>query len=178
MKKLLILLLSAILCFSAVAQQKFTKNKDFKNGEKPNKEEIIEKKCKKMADKLMLDDATAAKFTPVYKNYLNELSENRDVKKWNKNDEVNDSEIDKAVQDNFAKSRKMIEVREKYYNEFRKFLTAKQTKTVIKTQFGKKLREKRLANANDSRHQSVKKRLEFNHDKQRLDKEKPSLKTE
>ncbi|MDR1553904.1 MAG: hypothetical protein LBS69_10675 [Prevotellaceae bacterium] len=178
MKKLLILLLSAVLCFSASAQQKVTKNRQFKDGEKPNKEEIVEKKCKRMADKLMLDDAAAAKFMPVYKNYLNELSENLDFKKLNKDSEPNDSDIDKAVQDKFAKSRKIVDVREKYYNEFRKFLTAKQAKTVIKTREWKKLKEKRLANTDNSRQQLIKKRLEFNHDKQRLDKNSPSLKTE
>ncbi|MDR2065886.1 MAG: hypothetical protein LBP85_09315 [Prevotellaceae bacterium] len=168
MKKLSIFILSTILCFSATAQQKFEKNK--KDSEKPDKEKIIEKKCKKTADKLMLDDATSAKFIPVYKNYLNELSENANFKKFNEGNETNDSDIDKNVRNSFAKTRKTVDIREKYYNEFRKFLTAKQAKTAIKMRDGKKMKPKRFENHNNQQPHLNKKQLEFSHDKQRLDK--------
>ncbi|MDR1349110.1 MAG: hypothetical protein LBJ63_11920 [Prevotellaceae bacterium] len=176
MKKLLILLLSAILCVSADAQQKFEKKRHFKNNEKPGKEEIIEKKCKKAADKLMLDDVTAVKFAPVYKAYLNELSENVGFRKLNKDGETNDSDIDENVRDSFAKARKTVDIREKYYNEFRKFLTAKQAKTVMKLFDGKRMKGRQFDYSQKSLRKSVKNRLEFSEDKQKLNKEKALFK--
>jgi hypothetical protein len=179
MKKLLILLLSTVLCVSsAAAQQKNEKKRYFKNSEKPNKEEIIEKKCKKAAGRLMLDDATAARFTPVYKAYLNELSENTGFKKLRKDGEANDSDIDKNVQDNFAKARKAVDIREKYYNAFRKFLSAKQAKTAMKLFNGKHTKGRQFADFKNSRHQSLKKRLKFDSEKQKLDSQNPPLQTE
>jgi hypothetical protein len=158
MKKLLIFVLSTILCFAAVAQQESAKKHQLKNGEKPGKEEIIEKKCKKIADKLMLDDATVAKFTPVYKKYLSELSENFDLKKLNNEIEATDSDIDKTVSDSFAKARKTIDIREKYYNEFRRFLTAKQAKAAIKIRDEKRLKGRQLHNFNRDNTTSTNKR--------------------
>ncbi|MDR0754075.1 MAG: hypothetical protein LBF04_01665 [Prevotellaceae bacterium] len=176
MKKLLIFVLSTALCFSAAAQQKVEKNR--KHGEKPDKEEIIEKKCKTVADKLMLDDAAAAKFTPVYKNYLKELSENVDFKKLSDDNITSDSDIDKNVRNSFERTRKTVDIREKYYGEFRKFLTAKQAKAIIKTGDAKRMKEKRFADSDSSHRHFIKKSLDFTHDKQRFDKKSPPLKTE
>ena len=41
-----------------------------------------------------------------------------------------DEEVDKMMRDRFKQSRKMLEVREKYYDEFRKFLSPKQVQKV------------------------------------------------
>ncbi|MDR1197586.1 MAG: hypothetical protein LBK94_01045 [Prevotellaceae bacterium] len=178
MKKLLIILLSAILCVSADAQQKFEKKRHFKNSEKPNKEEIIEQKCKKAADKLMLDDVTAVKFIPVYKAYLNELSENIGFKKLNKDGETNDSDIDKNVRENFAKARKAVDIREKYYSEFRRFLSAKQAKTAMKLFDGKRMKGRQFDYSQKSLRKAVKNRLDFSEGKQKLNRENTPLKTE
>ncbi|MDR1985156.1 MAG: hypothetical protein LBQ28_10115 [Prevotellaceae bacterium] len=178
MKKLLIFVLGTSLCFSAVAQQKVVKDRQLGNNEKLGKEEIIEKKCKKTADKLMLDDAAVAKFTPVYKAYLNEISENIRFKHSHNDDKTSDSEVDKAVQDNFAKARKTVDIREKYYNEFRKFLTAKQAKMAINVRDGKKMKERKFAKTDNQRFRPIKKRLDFSHDKKRLNDENSTLKAE
>lgn len=37
-----------------------------------------------------------------------------------------DAEVEQAIKARFAQSRKILDVREKYYNEFRKFLSPKQ----------------------------------------------------
>ena len=50
-----------------------------------------------------------------------------------------DAEIEKEIKDQFAQSRKILDVREKYYNEFRKILSPKQIMKIYQT-------EKRNAN--------------------------------
>ena len=87
-----------------------------------------------------LDDATAAKFTDVYKKYMNEINDLRKkdtpkVKKENKDEgkapkNMTDADIDKMMKDRFMQSRKMLDIREKYYHEFRKFLSPKQVQKV------------------------------------------------
>ena len=99
---------------------------------------------KQIVNTLMLDDATAAKFTPVYEKYLKELRECRMMnfkprarKDADQGTEANtaketpkpvmtDAEIAKMLKDQFAQSRKMLDIREKYYNEFSKILSQKQ----------------------------------------------------
>jgi hypothetical protein len=41
-----------------------------------------------------------------------------------------DAEVDKKMRDRFKQSRKMLDIREKYYDEFRKFLSPKQVQKV------------------------------------------------
>ena len=41
-----------------------------------------------------------------------------------------DDEVDKMMRDRFKQSRKILDVREKYYDEFRKFLSPKQVQKV------------------------------------------------
>ena len=99
-----------------------------------------------MVTKLMLDDCTAAKFTPVYEKYLKDLSEcrmmNRRERPRNNNAEatpatkpvLTDAEIEKQIKDQFAQSRKILDIREKYYNEFRKILSPKQIAKIYQTE--------------------------------------------
>jgi len=41
-----------------------------------------------------------------------------------------DDEVDKMMRDRFKQSRKILDIREKYYDEFRKFLSPKQVQKV------------------------------------------------
>lgn len=91
---------------------------------------------------ISLDDATAAKFTPVYGEYLKELRECRMMnrkpraekpqgtevaaKKEGQKPAMTDAEIATMLKNQFAQSRKTLDVREKYYNEFSKILSQKQ----------------------------------------------------
>ena len=44
---------------------------------------------------------------------------------------LTDDEVDKMMRTRFAISRKMLDIREKYYNEFRKFMTPKQVQKIF-----------------------------------------------
>ena len=92
-------------------------------------DQIIQKRTEKMVQTLMLDDATSAKFIPVYSQYLKERLECRNMKPKHMGTDINtktDAEVDKMIQDNFAQSRKILDIREKYYAKFHKILTPKQ----------------------------------------------------
>ena len=97
-----------------------------------------EMQCSQIIKGLALDDATAAKFTPVYKQYMEEMQATRNMgarrnaanrtaaDKQTPKPVPTDAEVEQAIKARFAQSRKMLDIREKYYNEFRKFLSPKQ----------------------------------------------------
>lgn len=125
---------------SLSAQNK--ENKERK--QRPTQEQMIQMQTTQMVKTLMLDDATAAKFTPVYEKYLNELRECRMMNRKPRTDKdkanateantgkvepkpvMTDAEIATMLKNQFAQSRKMLDIREKYYNEFSKILSQKQ----------------------------------------------------
>ena len=118
-------------------------NKDNKNNkQRPTPEQMIQRQANRMVTTLMLDDATAAKFTPVYEKYLKDLRECRMMNRRNNNAEatpatkpvLTDAEIEKQIKDQFAQSRKILDIREKYYNEFRKILSPKQIAKIYQTE--------------------------------------------
>ena len=104
--------------------------------QRPTPEQMMQMQTNQMVRALMLDDATAAKFTPIYEKYLKELRECRmmnfkprarkdaaqgteaNTAKETPKPVMTDAEIAKMLKDQFAQSRKMLDIREKYYNEF------------------------------------------------------------
>lgn len=103
-------------------------------------DQVATMQANKIVDQLGLDDAKAAKFTEVYKKYMKELNDLRqksmpgkpDMKKGERQapKQMTDAEVDKMMRERFAQGRKMLDIREKYYDEFRKFLTPKQVQKV------------------------------------------------
>lgn len=171
MKKVITFILGVSLCLAATAQQQHARKHELKGNKNANKEELAEKKCKAMVEKLMLDEAVSAKFIPLYKAYLNELGSNFAFKHMQKDTEISDADIDKQVKENFEKTRKMIDIREKYYNEFRGFLTAKQAKMAVNAhgEKGKKGEKRNFHKADGGeKKETMHKHLDFSHDKKRL----------
>lgn len=116
-----------------------TDNKEKK--QRPTPQQMVQMQTNQMVKILMLDDATAAKFTPVYEKYLKELRECRemnhksrtakakqgtDANAKQERPSMTDDEIATMLRNQFTQSRKMLDVREKYYNEFSKILSQKQ----------------------------------------------------
>lgn len=136
--KFFLMMLAAIVMGSQVtlfAQEK--------KGAKPerrqfNKEQMLEIQCNQIIKGLALDDATTAKFIPVYKQYMEEMRATRHMgayrnianrtaaDKQTPKPLPTDAEVEQVIKARFAQSRKILDVREKYYNEFRKFLSPKQ----------------------------------------------------
>lgn len=103
-----------------------------------SKEQVQEMQCNQIVKGLALDDVTAAKFTTVYKKYLEEMRATHSMNARRSADNKattdkqapkpvpTDAEVEKAIKGRFAQSRKILDIREKYYDEFRKFLSPKQ----------------------------------------------------
>ena len=116
------------------------KPKEKKEHKRPTMEQISEMQSRRIVDELGLDDKTANKFTEVYKKYMKEMDDLRkqympakpDFKKGEPPmpKSLTDAEVDKMMRDRFKQSRKMLDIREKYYDEFRKFLSPKQVQKV------------------------------------------------
>ena len=103
-------------------------------------EQMTDMQAKRIIGELGLDDKTAAKFTDVYRKYMKEMD---DLRKKNlpqkpqvkpKDGKMppmpTDAEVDKMMRNRFKQSREMLDIREKYYDEFRKFLSPKQVQKV------------------------------------------------
>lgn len=145
---LLLVMAFAVLGLTANAQEK--KDDNAQMPQRPTKEQMVEMQVNRMADKLMLDEATTSKFTPVYKKYLEELKTLRPGPKAGKEGkkgphmgmdapekkQITDAEVEETLKARWTIMRKMADIQEKYYGEFKKFLTAKQIQEVMKSGHG------------------------------------------
>lgn len=106
-------------------------------------EEMIQKQTERMSAALLLDDATSAKFAPVYQQYLKDMRDIRKEARQNcpaegaqcrkaEKKALTDAEIEARIEQRFDRCRKMLDTREKYYKEFKKMLTAKQIEKIFK----------------------------------------------
>ena len=99
-------------------------------------EQMVDMQSNKIIGELGLDDKTAAKFKDVYAKYMKEMNDLRKEympkrpEAGKKPSMPTDAEVDKMMRDRFKQSRKMLDIREKYYGEFRKFLSPKQVQKI------------------------------------------------
>lgn len=98
-------------------------------------EQRIENQADFVTKSLMLNDDINKKFKPIYIAYLKELQgcmHSLRLKPSAKNgttrkrSEMTDEQIEKDIQRRFDESRRILDIREKYYKEFRKVLTPRQ----------------------------------------------------
>ncbi|MBP3669236.1 MAG: hypothetical protein J6J26_06700 [Bacteroides sp.] len=116
-------------------------------GMKMTPEKMAEFQANRLSNELGLDDATSAKFVEVYQKYMKALGEvhmefankfkkaNAEITKEGNImkpgfKSLTDAQVDQMMKDRFAISRKTLDVREKYYDEFRKFLSPKQVQKI------------------------------------------------
>ena len=99
---------------------------------KRNPEQRIEKHVERMQNSLMLDDAAAAKFAPIYKEYLLEKVNCRPDIVRGKN--LSDEQIKKNIEARMDNRQKALDIDRKYYGKLSKILNAKQLNVI----FGKK----------------------------------------
>lgn len=103
----------------------------------PTQEEMMAMDVQRASERLMLDEATAAKFEPIYRKYLQEKMALRPQPKEQPQAQQGmpktptDAEMDKAMQDRWDQQTKEIELERKYYSEFRKVLSPRQCQMVM-----------------------------------------------
>ncbi len=96
-------------------------------------EERFERKANALSDKMMLDDATKAKFVPMYQEYLKELKEvcpNKEVAK-KPCSELTEKEISERMEKCFDAKQKRLDIEKKYYKKFKTILNARQLQQVF-----------------------------------------------
>ena len=94
------------------------------------REQLSEKQAKYIANDLALDDETTARFINTYTQCQKEI--------WalgsrpRRDDNNNEAQIGQNIKKRFEMSDKTLDIRQKYYKEYSKFLTQKQIQRVYK----------------------------------------------
>ena len=107
--------------------------------QKMSPEQAIEMKTNRMAKRLMLDDATTAKFAPIYKEYLTELQEcTKNCPKaancpanGQKCAAMTDADIEKCMEQRFDMQQKKLDIRKNYYKKLKSVLNMKQMQALF-----------------------------------------------
>ena len=117
--KIRIVLMALVVAFTsyATAQEK-------KEAPKMTEEQKVEFRVAKMQKSLGLDEATAAKFAPLYKEYIQELAKCRPELKRGK--ELTEEQVKENIEARIDAKEKSVKVEKKYYGKFSKILDAKQ----------------------------------------------------
>ena len=97
---------------------------------RPSREQLAELQARHIAGSMALDDATAKKFVDAYRDYQQEVWNSDASMRKKENQSLTDAEIEKNIKERFARSRKLIDIREKYYDVYRDFLSPKQIQRV------------------------------------------------
>lgn len=129
---LVVMIAVSVSSFGLMAQNAQDAPAQKRAKQKPTPEQMMDRHVKMMEKQLVMDDATAAKFTPLYKEYLQAMKDCRPAvsKKENKA-EMTDAEIENAIQDRFDAKQKTLDVQKKYFKKFKEVLNAKQLEKVF-----------------------------------------------
>ncbi len=119
--KFLMILAAVVMMSSAVCAQE--------KKQAPTPEQRIEKRVERMQKKLMLDDATAAKFAPIYKEYLQAKFAARP--EWKKCDNPTDAQIKENIAKRLDAQEKAVDVEKKYYKKLSSILSGRQLQQIF-----------------------------------------------
>ena len=132
MKKIVILAISAIFVANVSAQEF---KKECFEGKKLSKEERVELDIKRFTNELMLNDQQAEKFAVTYREYagkLDELFQKNAPAKFEPGKVLTDAELDQMAKQRFEGFKALAELQSKYYDKFRKDLSARQVEKVLR----------------------------------------------
>lgn len=139
MRKIVILAISAIFVANISAQEL---KKECFEGKKLSKEERVEFDIKRLTNDLMLSDQQAEKFAVTYREYaakLDELFQKNVPAKFEPGKVPTDAELDQLAKQRFEGFKNLADLQSKYYDKFRKDLSARQVEKVMRMEpFGQK----------------------------------------
>lgn len=112
-----------------------------------SREQLAETQAQHIAYELALDDATTAKFVATYCEYQKELWAIGPRPKKNKGETLSEEQAEAQMQQQFTRSQRILDLREKYYKKYSTFLTQRQIQRVYEIERGmrKKLMQRRAA---------------------------------
>lgn len=145
-KLFLAVLLSVGVLFSAGAQSQrdAKQQRGCKEGQKPDPAQFDTMNAQRIADAIALDDATTAKFVPLYVEYNEAVrAEFKGSAPKKEQGRMSDAEVDARIRENFNKSRKILDLREAYYEKFLTILTPRQIQKMYEEEkhFGRQASE-------------------------------------
>lgn len=113
----------------------FSSNNTFaqsNNQQRLSREELAEKQARHIAHDLALDDATTQKYVATYCAYQKEVWALGPRVKRHQSENATEAEAEQANKARMEQSQKILDLREKYYKEYSKFLTQKQIERAYK----------------------------------------------
>ena len=133
MKKLIVLAISAILVANVSAQEQ---KKEGCKAKQITQEERVEFEIKRLNNELLLSDEQAEKFAVVYREYAAEMDKlfqkGAPKKDFEPGKELTDKELDKLAKQRFENFKAMADLQSKYYDKFRKDLSARQVEKIFR----------------------------------------------
>ena len=115
-----------VVALMLVSVNSFAQNANDK--QRLNREQLSEKQAKYIANELMLDNETTDKFVNVYTQCQKEVWALGPRPRRNANG--NEEQIEQNIKKRFEMSEKILDIRQKYYKEYSKFMTQKQIQRV------------------------------------------------
>lgn len=125
--KTLMLAVALTVCCGTVCAQKSDKQ------QRLTREQLAEKQARHIAGVMAMDDATSERFVDTYCKCQKEiwaLGPRRGKGGRRHAQTGTDAECQKEIKDRFDHSRRILDIQQKYYEEYSKFLTQKQIKRV------------------------------------------------
>lgn len=112
-----------------------------------SREQLAEKQAQHIAHDLALDDATTAKFVATYHEYQKELWAIGPRPKRVNGNAQSEEQAEAQMKQQFSRSQRILDLREKYYKKYSTFLTQRQIQRVYEIERGmrKKLAQRRAA---------------------------------
>ena len=121
-RMLFLAVVMAALCGTANAQKS--------EKQRMSREQLAEAQARHIARQLAFDDKTTAKFVDTYTRCQKEIWTLAPKRKGVKGAARTDAETEKAMEERFERSQKLLDIRKKYHEEYGKFLTPKQIQRV------------------------------------------------
>lgn len=143
-----------MLCVALLAVMSVNVQAQNREKQRMTREELATVQAKHMAVDLALDDAASKRFVETYGKCQQEIwalraQPGKERKKSAAS--ATEEEIKQELQRRFSHARKLLDIREKYYNEYSQFLTQKQIKQLYQ-------QEKKMMNRLAARKKNNKKR--------------------
>ena len=137
MRRILLIAMTMLLTLGTVSAQQ-------PSGQ--NGKERIEQQVRQYTAAFSLNEAQAQQFSALYKEYSKKMHAIHVLYRHERPAEgttLTDEQIEKRIQDNFAQSRAILDVREQYYKEFRKLLTPTQINQIFKDEKARRAQMRR-----------------------------------
>ena len=137
MRKMIIIAMTLLMAINLHAQQPANRQQAMQR---------IEQQVRHYSEVFELNEEQAQQFGTLYKAYNKQMRAIHDQYRHERTAEgttLTDEQIEQRILDNFAQSRAILDVREQYYKEFRKFLTASQINQIFEDEKARRAQMRR-----------------------------------